>query len=179
MVNDVPKIHTKRDGLSVETHCIVANKEENGFDLRIPMRLDGIFFYFPTYKLSEEEIDNCEYMGTLQLCPEGDDCNPQDKSFVEREDSHTDYKGDLIDHPAKRCQLIEVADVGDIHVLVENYEYPIRTVMVRNYDGIDEPMLEVINPQDMDVAFLMDDDFMQGGSADLSACFNEELLRKR
>ena len=73
VVNDVPKIHTKRDELSVETHCIVANKEDNGIDLRIPIKLDGVFSYFPTRKLTEQEIDECEYIETLQLCPDADD----------------------------------------------------------------------------------------------------------
>ena len=61
-VNDVLKIHTKPENLSANTHCIVANKRDNGIDLRIPMQLDGIFSCFPTRKLTEDEINTCEYI---------------------------------------------------------------------------------------------------------------------
>ena len=50
--------------------------------------------------------------------------------------------------------------------------------MARNYDDTDEIMLGVGISQDRDSAFLMDDDFIQAGIADLSVCFNEELLHK-
>ena len=177
VVNDVPKIHTKRDELSVETHCIVANKEDNGIDLRIPMKLDGVFSYFPTRKLTEQEIDECEYIETLQLCPDADDWDPYDESYAEREDNYTDYKGDLIDRPTKRRRLIEDADVCEIDVSAERYEFAISSIVARNYDDTDGIMLGA-HPRDGDSAFLTDDDFMQAGIADLSACFNEELLCK-
>ena len=177
VVNDVPKIHTKRDELSVETHCIVANKEDNGIDLRIPMKLDGVFSYFPTRKLTEQEIDECEYIETLQLCPDADDWDPYDESYAEREDNYTDYKGDLIDRPTKRRRLIEDADVCEINVSAERYEFAISSIVARNYDDTDGIMLGA-HPRDGDSAFLTDDDFMQAGIADLSACFNEELLCK-
>ena len=81
-VNDVPKIHTQRDVLSRDTHCIIAGAETNGIDLRIPMRLDGIFSYFATRELTNEEIDNCEYIETLQLYPDSNDWGPYDESFA-------------------------------------------------------------------------------------------------
>ena len=51
-VNDVPKIHTKDQELNDETHCIAAKEGDNGVDLKIPLKLDGIFSYFPTRKLT-------------------------------------------------------------------------------------------------------------------------------
>ncbi len=45
-VNDILKIHTKPEDLSVNTHCIVACADVNGIDLRIPMKLDRIFLVF-------------------------------------------------------------------------------------------------------------------------------------
>ena len=142
------------------------------------MQLDGIFSYFVTRELTQEEIETCEYIKTLQLCPDSDDWDPYDESFAEREDAHTDYRGDLVDCPTKRRRLIEDADVGDINVSTDRYEYAISSVVARNYEGIDEVMLGEPNPQDGDSAFNMDDDFMQAGIADLSACFNEELFSK-
>ena len=43
IVNDVPRIHTKPEELTNETHCIVATAASNGADLKIPLQLDGIF----------------------------------------------------------------------------------------------------------------------------------------
>ena len=48
----------------------------------------------------------------------------------------------------------------------------------KNHDEAEETLLGGDNPQDGDSAFRMDDDFMQAGVADLSACFNEELLNE-
>ena len=93
MVNDVLKIHTKSSELNENTHCVVATEDTNEINLRIPMKLDGIFSYFPTRKLTVDEIEHCEYIETLQLCPEGDDWDPYDEAFAEREAQFTDYKG--------------------------------------------------------------------------------------
>ena len=122
-VNDVPKIHTQRDVLSRDTHCIIADAETNGIDLRIPMRLDGIFSYFATRELTVEEIDNCEYIETLQLRPDSDDWDPYDESFADCEDSFTDFKGELIDRPEKRRRLIKDVDVGNTSVALCLHSY--------------------------------------------------------
>ena len=175
-VNDVLKIHTNSGDLSANTHCVVATEDANGIDLKIPMKLDGIFSYFPTRKLTEDEINNCEYIETLQLCPEGDDWDPYDESFADREEQFTNYRGELIERPHKRRRLIDEADIDSIDVSAERYEYAISSVVSRNHDIVDESMLRGGNPQDADSAFKMDDDYMQAGVADLSACFNDELL---
>ena len=70
IVNDTPKIHTKREDLSRETHCIVATKSDNGVELRIPMKLDGIFSYFVTRALTQDEVDDCESIETVHLTPD-------------------------------------------------------------------------------------------------------------
>ena len=46
VVNDVPRIHTRVTDITNNTHCILAEKEANGADLKIPLRLDGIFSSF-------------------------------------------------------------------------------------------------------------------------------------
>ena len=51
-VNDVPRIHTDPEELSSETHCIAAKAKSNGVNLKIPLKLDGVFSYFPTRKLT-------------------------------------------------------------------------------------------------------------------------------
>ena len=153
VVNDVPKIHTKSSDLTENTHCVVATEGANGTNLRIPMKLDGIFSYFPTRKLTEDEIEHCEYIETLQLCPESYDWDPCDESFADREEQFTDYKGELINRPRKRRRLMEEADVDSIDVSAERYAYAVSSVVARNHDMIDESMLRGGNPQDGDSAF--------------------------
>ena len=53
-LNDVPKIHIKRQILTNDSHCIVSTADGNGTELRIPMQLDGIFLYFPTRNITQE-----------------------------------------------------------------------------------------------------------------------------
>ena len=96
IVNDVPRIHTKDEELTNETHTIVAKVADNGIDLKVPLELDGIFSYFPTRQLTGKEIDECEYIETVQLSPEGSEWDLYDPAFADREDSFLDYRGDLI-----------------------------------------------------------------------------------
>ena len=72
IVNDVPKIHTRQEDFTNETHCIVSkdDSDNNGTNLRIRMKLDGIFSYFPTHKLTMNELKNCEYTETVHLSPD-------------------------------------------------------------------------------------------------------------
>ena len=177
-VNDVLKIHTKPADLSVNTHCIVACADVNGIDLRIPMKLDGIFSCFPTRKLTQDEINNCEYIETLQLSPDCDDWDPYDASYAEREDQFTDFRGELIVRPPKRRRLVDDADIASIDVTHDQCEHVVSSVVAKKFDGVHESMLGGGNPQDGDSAFMMNDDFMQAGVADLSACFNDELLNQ-
>ena len=67
IVSDVPKIHTRQEDLTNDTHCVISSLDGdgNGTDLRIRMKLDGIFSYFPTRKLSMAELENCEYIDTV------------------------------------------------------------------------------------------------------------------
>ena len=81
-VNDVPRIHTKVDELTNETHSIVAKESEVGMDLRIPLRLDGIFSCFDTRKLTVQEVNDCEYIETLKLTSESPDWDPYDPSYA-------------------------------------------------------------------------------------------------
>ena len=52
-----------------ETHCIVSrvDGDDNGTNLNIRMKLDGIFSYFPTRKLTMDELEECEYIETVYL----------------------------------------------------------------------------------------------------------------
>ena len=69
-MNDAPKIHIESQNLTNKSHCIMSNADGNGTKLWIIMQLDGIFWYFPTQKLTQEEIENCEYIKTVYLTPD-------------------------------------------------------------------------------------------------------------
>ena len=44
--------------------------EDDDTNLRIPMKLDGVFSYFPTRALTHEAFENCEDMQTMDLTPD-------------------------------------------------------------------------------------------------------------
>ena len=73
IVNNVPRIHIDPEESSSETHCIVAKAKSNGVNLKIPLKLDGVFLYFPRRKLTQEEISAYKYIETLGLCAEGNE----------------------------------------------------------------------------------------------------------
>ena len=72
IVNNVRKIHTRQEDLTNETHCIVSKRDgdNNDTNLHIHMKLDGIFSYFPTRKLTMNELKNFEYIETVYLSPD-------------------------------------------------------------------------------------------------------------
>ena len=84
----------------------MSSGEGDNAKLKIPLRLDGIFSYFETRKLTEEEISQCEYIETVGLCPMGPKWDPYDPEYSNQEDSMVDFRGDvLIPRPKKRKVL--------------------------------------------------------------------------
>ena len=180
--NDVPRIQTKVEDLMDETHCIVANEDDNGADLKIPLKLDGIFSYFSTRKLTSDEINNCKFMETVSLCPEGPDWDPYDSSYANQEDSMVDYKGNVIVSEPKKRKILDSRDVFEISMSEERYEAAVSSIVAANYsnpqdgssflghDGL------LCNPQDGDAAFNTDDDYIQSALIDTSTIYNDELF---
>ena len=80
-LNGIPNIHTKRQNLINESRFIVSTADGNGTELRIPMNLDGIFSYFSTQNLTQEEIDNCDYIKTVYLTPDAAEWDPYDEEY--------------------------------------------------------------------------------------------------
>ena len=125
IVNDVPRIHTKSEELTDETHCIVSKGE---VEMKIPMKLDGIFSYFPTRKLTHEEVEACEYIETVGLTPNGTDWDPYDSSYADQEESMVDFKGNLIVREPKRRKVLDDRDLCSIEVSEERYEAAISSL---------------------------------------------------
>ena len=82
--------------------------------MKIPLKLDGIFSYFPTRKLTDDEVEDCEYIETVALCPEGPDWDPYDISFADREETMIDHRGDIVVREPKRRKLLDDRDVCEI-----------------------------------------------------------------
>ena len=82
--NGVPKIQIERQNLTNDNHCIVSTADGNGTELRISMQLDVIFSYFLTVKLTQEEIDNFEYIKTVYSTLDAGYWDPYNEDYSER-----------------------------------------------------------------------------------------------
>ena len=69
-VNAKPKIHCKE--ATVEDHIIYTEEH----DLRIPLKLDGIFTYFETRALTPDEIEYPENIPMIFLSPDSPRWDP-------------------------------------------------------------------------------------------------------
>ena len=176
LVNDVPRIHTNAGDLNNETHCIVAKEEVNGEDLKIPLKLDGIFSYFETRKLTDDEVEACEYIPTVSLSSDSDKWDPYDPSYANQEDSMIDYRGDLMVREPKKRKILDDSEVSEICVTQERYEAAVSSIVAKNHgDPAEEPAHES-NPQDGDSDFIRDDDVIASALAGLSHCWDDDLF---
>ena len=89
------------------------------------MQLDGIFSYFPTKNLAQEEIYNFEYIKAMYLTPDADEWDPYDEDYSEREDAFFGFRGDLIDRQLKQQKLLDDSDIYELKVYQERYKYAI------------------------------------------------------
>ena len=84
-----PKIQSKN--LSVDSHSIFDTKTE----LRIPLKLRGVFSYFNSRSLNSEEIYDCKSYDTIYLTPDFSSWNTTNTSWAEQEDSLLDSDGNI------------------------------------------------------------------------------------
>ena len=109
VVNDVPRIHCGND-ISKESHSIIIN---GATSLRIPLRLRGIFSYFPTRKLTESEVEGCDEFESICLTPEGKEWDPNDSFWDEEEGKFLSSEGDLMWPPPKKKRRFLLPDEPD------------------------------------------------------------------
>ena len=175
-VNDVPKIHIKSQNLTNESHCIVSTDDGTGTELLIKMQLGVTFSYFPTQEFTQEEIDNCEYIKTVYLTPDAAEWDTYDEDYSERDDASFNFRGDLIDFQPKQRRLLDYSDIYELQVSQEIYEYTISSIVANNDTWVFTLIEEnnpCSNPQQDDMDFIRDDDYMQSEIANLTAYFNE------
>ena len=67
LVNDVSMIHFEKD-MYHKSHSNIVHKED--IEIRIPLKMDGIFLYFPTRSLTTGDIDNINRFEAILLTPD-------------------------------------------------------------------------------------------------------------
>ena len=120
VLNDVPRIHCG-DDVSNDSHCIVSDGD---VPLRIPLRLKGVFSYFPSKKLTPVEVQDCNDLPSICITPDSRMWDPNDDAWAEGEDSYPNDDGTLIvaPPPRKKRNLIQENDFShsdDAHEWIE------------------------------------------------------------
>ena len=126
------------------------------------MKLDGIFSYFPSHKLSLKELEECDNMEIVYLTPDAAQWDPYDEEYSDAEEKFLDFRGDLKNRPPKHQKVFDDADVFELQVSEEQYEAAISSIVGKNettffnLDGDVDPSL-VINDN---FGFVRNDDHM-------------------
>ena len=83
--------------------------------MRIHLKLQGIFSYFPTHPLSLEEQENWESYPIIFITPDGNSWDPHSSHFAEEEAATIDHYGILVVQTARPSSLMfEHVDVGKL-----------------------------------------------------------------
>lgn len=134
-VNDTAKQH--REDPSIEDHSIFCPNTE----LRIPLRLDGIFSYFPTRALTQEEVENAQSFvdnnRVIYLSPDVPVWNPNVDHYAAKENSYLDGEGNMaLTEEHQRPTLIEDAEVSSLyHKLPVCSTSALNEIVDRNCDS--------------------------------------------
>ena len=88
-VNEEPKRQAETP--TIDHHAIFDEKT----GLRIHLQLNGIFSYFPTRALTQQEIEHWEEYEVINLTPDADSWDPHDETFAREEEGYVDHDGDL------------------------------------------------------------------------------------
>ena len=176
IVNDVPKIHTRQGDLTNETHCIVSkfDGDNNGTNLRIYIKLDGILSYFPTRKLTMNKLDNCEYIEMVYLSLDAAQWDPYDEEYADEEDMFLDFRGYLVHRQPKRRKILDDSDIFELQESEEQYETAISSIIGAN-DTCDFKSNDNVDPHSVVndyFDFIRDDYYMHAAVEDLSGCFD-------
>ena len=107
-VSKVPKIHC--DEPTVEDHSIYDDVTK----IRIPLKLDGIFFYFPTRDITLEEMQCCDWIKYLFLSPDAETWDPYYKTFALNEEHLADTRGEIVYPSPLAREVFKPMEVGEV-----------------------------------------------------------------
>ena len=174
-VNDMPRIHI-RDELIRESHSIMIPQ----VDLRIPLRLSGVFSYFVTRSLTNKEIEECYGMDMVLITPYTKVWDPHCDSYADHEDNFLDYQGEL-KHPPEpiRRKIIDERDYINYSMHDVEYEESIDAVIAANNCA---PLMLSQSSHCcpyIDETVKFDDDPIRANLASVNICFDETLMAER
>ena len=170
VVNDVPRIHCGEE-LTNDSHCIISKD----VDMRIPLKLRGIFSCFDSRALTSDEANNCDELDMVMLTPDSSEWDPYSEVYSDNERQYVDWNGNVMEpiHIPKRQKLIVDDDHGEVFTLQVSGERWERAMD----DAVEHT--DFHSPQDdtSSTAFNMDqDDPIRAQVADLSAVLDPDLL---
>ena len=90
IVNDVPRIHCH--DITKDSHSIIRNDGK----LRIPLRLHGVFSYFPTFRPDDDHYHTGSSSEHYLMTPTGSDWNPNTTTYREAENYYLDENGEIM-----------------------------------------------------------------------------------
>ena len=96
------------------------------------MKLDRIFSYFSTHKLTMNELENCEYIATVHLSPDAAQWDPYNEEYADAEDRFLYFRGDFLHRQPKRRKILDDSDIFELQVSVEQYETSISSIVGTN-----------------------------------------------
>ena len=141
-INERPKIHC--DDPTVDNYC--AKFDDS--DLRIPLKLNGIFSYFQSRKPTIEELHE---LPKLFLTPDADDWNPHSHTFGDNEESMFDFNGEMADKGRRKDEIciFEQDEIPELSsVSIEEWESNIDANILSAHvapaipSAINDPILE-------------------------------------
>ena len=112
-VNPIPKIHSKDP--TVHDHSIYFPDA----DVRIPLKLNGIFSYFHSRAPTNDEIEGSN---PLFLTPDSTTWDPYSTHYEKNEESMMDWEGNIMESRYRKKQLVEMPEFEDVTVSVQAYE---------------------------------------------------------
>ena len=86
VINNKPKIHVSDP--SLDDHAIIFVKD----NMRIPLKLNGIFSYFETTTPRPEQVQDCE--DVFLITPE-QNWEPNTKVYASNEENIVDWEGNI------------------------------------------------------------------------------------
>ncbi|KAL7538844.1 hypothetical protein ACHAXR_009411 [Thalassiosira sp. AJA248-18] len=174
VVNDVPRIHCG-DEVTRESHSIISRRD----NIRIPLRLKGVFSYFASRKLTSDELENCEEMETLCLTPNSRRWNPHCDSYANNDDSFLDFRGELQYPLPKKRRLInedeveDEAEISSFRIMDDQWENAIDAAIAAS----DIDFIKRDDPSMSEDDLKQDDDPIRAHVADLSGIFDPTIFQ--
>ncbi len=167
VVNELPKRQAEHP--TIEHHSILDPKSQ----LRIPLQLNGVFSYFPTRALTQDEIENWQDFDVIFLTPDAESWDPHDETFAEEEAGLLDDDGDIVLPDSKTPKEL-IAEVDALYAeaepcsVAEFDEYVNRQLHISS--------LQMANTLSDDDADLINSDAIRSHLADVSTHFDELYL---